>query len=160
MNLEQYGGYIIKIFVSVLCGGVIGLERELSGKSAGLKTNILICMGAAIYMIVSNLIPIVTGVVPADPGRIAAQVATGIGFIGAGCIIHSGMSIAGLTTAATIWVVAAIGLVIGLGFNILAIILTAIVLLILIGVGRLERILRIHRKENSNEKDAPPPIDD
>jgi putative Mg2+ transporter-C (MgtC) family protein len=101
-----------RLALATLLGGIIGLERELAGKPAGLRTNILICVGAALLMDVSQKVAgAATG--PADPGRIAAQVVSGIGFIGAGTILVERGSIVGLTTAATLWVVAAIGLAVG-----------------------------------------------
>ncbi|MCX6639879.1 MAG: MgtC/SapB family protein [bacterium] len=149
--IANYGSYFLKIITAVLCGGLIGLEREMSRKPAGLKTNILICMGATIYMIVSDLVAREAGMPRgADPGRIAAQVVTGIGFIGAGCIMRSGPTIAGITTASTIWIVAALGLVIGVGFPLLAIFFTVFVLLILVGVRKLEQTFRPRRR--SHEK--------
>ncbi|MBC8278657.1 MAG: MgtC/SapB family protein [FCB group bacterium] len=149
---SQYSGFFIKIFAAVVCGGIIGLEREVSGKAAGLRTNILICMGATIYMVVSDLVPKIYGV-PADPGRIAAQVVTGIGFIGAGSIIRSGATVAGLTTAATIWIVAAIGLVIGIGFPFLAILFTLVVLLVLAGLRKVETRFNLGDKSNNLNQD-------
>ena len=155
--LHQYSGYFIKILAAVICGGMIGLERELKGKSAGLRTNILICMGATIYMMVSDLVPRMYGL-PADPGRIAAQVVSGIGFIGAGSIIRSGATVAGLTTAALIWIAAALGLVIGIGYPLLAIIFSLIVLLILIGLGKIERIFNLgDHIHNQDSQDADKP---
>ena len=149
-TISGYSGFFVKILTAVLCGGLIGLERELSGKAAGLRTNTLICMGATIYMIVSDLVPRIYGV-PADPGRIAAQVVSGIGFIGAGSIIRSGGTIAGLTTASVIWVAAGIGLVIGIGYPGLAIGITIVVLIVVIGLGRLERITGLgDHKNNKN----------
>ena len=151
---HQYSGFFIKILVAVVCGGIIGLEREVSGKAAGLRTNILICMGATIYMVVSDLVPKMYGV-PADPGRIAAQVVTGIGFIGAGSIIRSGVSVAGLTTAATIWIVAAIGLVIGIGFPFLAILFTLVVVMVLVGLRKVETKYHLgDRANHQNEEDC------
>lgn len=102
-----------KILLATALGGLIGLERELSGKPAGLRTNILICIGATLLMDVSRVVAGTATVGPADPGRIAAQVVSGIGFIGAGTILFARGSVVGLTTAATLWVVAAIGLAIG-----------------------------------------------
>ncbi len=149
--ISNYSGFFVKILTAVLCGGLIGLEREISGKAAGLRTNILICMGATIYMVVSDLVPKMYGV-PADPGRIASQVVTGIGFIGAGSIIRSGVSIAGLTTAAVIWLVAALGLVIGIGYPLLAIAFTLLTLIILIGLGRIEKAFKL----GDNQKNTAP----
>jgi putative Mg2+ transporter-C (MgtC) family protein len=100
----------LSLCVALLLGALIGIERELSDKAAGLRTNILICVGSCLFMIVSKNF---TGIVNADPTRIAAQIVTGIGFIGAGAIMHEGEQVTGLTTAATIWVVAAIGMAVG-----------------------------------------------
>src|SRR6266849_6188457 len=103
----------VKLLVAVVCGGAIGFERELSRKPAGLRTNVLICMGAALFMIVSRQIG--GGAPYTDPARLVAQVVTGIGFIGAGVILQSRGSVIGLTTAATIFVVGAVGITIGEG---------------------------------------------
>jgi putative Mg2+ transporter-C (MgtC) family protein len=124
----------LKFFLAILFGGLIGLERELKGKPAGFRTNILICLGSALYMILSMKIS-------TDPGRIAAQVVTGIGFIGAGTIIQSKGTITGLTTAATIFVVAAIGLAIGANQLLLATIFTFLVLLVLTILANIEKSL-------------------
>src|SRR3954463_14476633 len=106
-----------RILFSVLCGGLIGLERELKNKPAGIKTNILICLGASLYTSVSILISESHAGAGhyGDPARIAAQIVAGIGFLGGGTIIQARGTILGLTTAATIWVVAAIGICIGIG---------------------------------------------
>ncbi len=101
---------LLKLAVAVVLGGIIGLERETHDRPAGLRTHVLVCVGSAVYMMLSmSFAP------EADPGRIAAQVATGIGFLGAGTIIRSGSSVRGLTTAASIWAIAAVGLCIGRG---------------------------------------------
>src|SRR6202046_5422069 len=102
----------LSLCVALLLGAVIGIERELSDKAAGLRTHILICIGSCLFMIVSKNF---TGVINADPTPIAAQIVTGIGFLGAGAIMHEGERVVGLTTAATIWVVAAIGMAVGVG---------------------------------------------
>jgi putative Mg2+ transporter-C (MgtC) family protein len=114
-------GLLGRLVLAAFLGGLIGLERELRAKPAGLRTNLLICMGAALLMEVSisvaglgDGVPRETGVrVVGDPGRIAAQIVSGIGFLGAGTILQARGSITGLTTAATIWVVAAIGMAVG-----------------------------------------------
>ena len=107
--------FLVRCGAAALCGAMVGLERELRNKPAGFRTNILICVGAAMYMTVGPADR--RGRHPtADPTRIAAQVVTGIGFLGAGCVIQSGGRVTGLTSAATIWVVAAIGIVAGAGF--------------------------------------------
>lgn len=85
--LTFFPDFLLKLLVAIVCGGLIGIERERKGKAAGLQTNILICLGAALYMVISEYISRATGQ-PSDPGRVAAQVVTGIGFIGAGTIIQ------------------------------------------------------------------------
>jgi putative Mg2+ transporter-C (MgtC) family protein len=127
--------FLVRCGAAAVCGALIGLERELKNKPAGFRTNILICLGAAIYMAVGLLVAQGTN----DPARIAAQVVTGIGFLGAGCIIQQRDRVKGLTTAATIWVVAAIGIVAGAGYPILAFIAAGMVLLTLIALGAIER---------------------
>lgn len=116
--------YAVKLLLAVICGGAIGLEREVTGKPAGLRTNILISVGSTMITMVSASVAHEVG----DPGRIAAQVVTGVGFIGAGSIIQARGSITGLTTAATIWAVAGIGIAIGAGLPILAVSSTVVIL--------------------------------
>ncbi len=129
-----------RLLLATVLGGLIGLERELSGKPAGLRTNILICVGAALLMDVSQTVAAsATGL--ADPGRIAAQVVSGIGFIGAGTILVERGAIVGLTTAATIWVVAAIGLAVGSHAYVEAVGATVLVGLTLVILGRIEDFL-------------------
>src|SRR3954470_19353750 len=130
--------FLVRCGVAALCGAMIGLERELKQKPAGFRTNILICAGSAMYMAIGVLLIRGENVSGVDPTRIAAQVVTGIGFLGAGCIIQQGGRITGLTTAATIWVVAAIGLVAGAGFPLLALISAVMVLLTLAVLGPIE----------------------
>lgn len=133
--------WMLKILTAIICGAMIGAERELQRKSAGLRTNILICVGATIYMLSSELIMTALGESTTDPTRIAAQIVTGMGFIGAGSIIQSRGTITGLTTAATLWVVAAIGIAIGVGFIPLAIFISLVILAVLIGVGKVEYMI-------------------
>ena len=99
--------------LAMICGGAIGVEREINRKPAGLRTNVLICFGAALYMIVSRQIS--SGAPYTDPARLAAQVVAGIGFLGAGVILQARGSVTGLTTAATIFVVGAVGISAGEG---------------------------------------------
>ncbi len=136
-----------KIVIAVLAGGGVGLERELKGKPAGLRTNILICVGSAILMDLSMGIAETHG---GDPARIAAQVVTGIGFLGAGTILHTRGMITGLTSAATIWVVSAIGLTIGAGYFVEALGSTVAVMIILIGLGWVEGrfMANVHDQQN------------
>lgn len=104
---------LFKIFLSIALGGAVGLEREFNDKPAGLRTNLLICLGSTLFTIFSAKMAV--GTPMADPTRIAAQIVTGIGFLGAGAILREGTHVIGLTTAATIWVVAAIGTGVGCG---------------------------------------------
>lgn len=135
----------LKLALAVLMGGAIGLERQIAGKPAGLRTNILICMGSALVMDLSMHLAGPDGRV-GDPARMAAQVVTGIGFIGAGTIMQSKGNISGLTSAATIWTVAAIGLTIGAGFHVEGLGATAMVLVVLLAIGNLEhKLLRTQR---------------
>lgn len=130
-----------RLLLATALGGLVGLERELAGKPAGLRTNILICVGAALLMDISRSVAAAAEVGPADPARIAAQVVSGIGFIGAGTILVERGSIVGLTTAATLWVVAAIGLAVGSGAYASAVGATALVVVTLLILGRLETFL-------------------
>jgi len=118
---------LLKIGTAVVCGGAIGVEREFSHKPAGLRTNILICVGSTIFTVASLAIMGERGA----PGRIAAQIVTGVGFLGAGTIIQGRGGIHGLTSAATIWVVAAIGILIGLDRYLGAVSAAAIVIAVL-----------------------------
>ncbi|MCL3852328.1 MULTISPECIES: MgtC/SapB family protein [Parabacteroides] len=130
----------VKLFVSFLLGAVIGIERQFRRREAGMRTFTLICMGSAAAMLISIWIPqCYPDFLNGDPGRIAAQVLTGIGFLGAGAIMQSHGSIHGLTTAACIWVVAVIGLAVGAGMYVPALIGTGLTLVILVSLERLER---------------------
>jgi len=132
----------VKLSLSLLLGAAVGLEREAHDRPAGLRTFILVSVGSTLIMIVSlgirDLFPGVTGI---DPGRIAAQVVTGIGFLGAGTIIHEGASIRGLTTAAGLWVVAAVGLAVGAGLYLPAAATTVLTLITLTVLSYVERHL-------------------
>jgi len=106
----MYGDEILKIFLSVLCGSILGLEREIRGKSAGFRTLALICFGSTIFTICSYLLG-----VEDNRDRIAANIVTGVGFLGAGVIFRNNFSVSGITTAASIWIAAALGMFIGIG---------------------------------------------
>jgi len=135
-------GFLLRGAAAALCGGLVGIERERRGKPAGFRTNILICLGAALYMMVGELIVVLQNGPGLDPTRIAAQVVSGIGFLGAGTILHGKGGVTGLTSAATIWVVAAIGLLIGAGFPGLGLLSTVLVVVTLEILTRIEpRIL-------------------
>lgn len=128
------------LLLATLLGGAIGYERERAGKPAGLRTNILICVGAALLTDLSVRVTL-EGAGPADPGRIAAQIVSGIGFLGAGTIIQSRGGVTGLTTAATLWVVAAIGMTVGVGHHVEAVGATLLVLLVLMPLQLVEMVM-------------------
>jgi putative Mg2+ transporter-C (MgtC) family protein len=129
---------VISVILATLFGAAIGLEREISGKAAGLRTNVLICLGAAVFTIMSqHLVEGTDGSV----ARIAAQIVTGVGFLGAGAIIQDRAGVHGLTTAATIWLVASIGMACGAHFYALAVIATFVAIIVLIGFGKLAKPL-------------------
>jgi putative Mg2+ transporter-C (MgtC) family protein len=131
---------MLQLGLATLLGGAIGLERELGGKPAGLRTNILICLGSVLYTHIS--IALLGGLAnAADPTRVAGQIVTGVGFIGAGTILHARGAIVGLTSAATIWVVAAIGVALGSGFYLESVGTTLVVLAVLAGLGRIEKLV-------------------
>ena len=117
-----------RLTLSCVLGGIIGYEREARHKSAGLRTNLLVCLGSCLIMILSQIIYLdVEGRTNADPARLAAQVVSGIGFLGAGAIMKEGLNVTGLTTAACLWVVAGVGLAVGIGCYTGALVTTAIV---------------------------------
>lgn len=128
----------LKMATALLCGALLGVEREMGDKPAGLRTLILITIGATLFVIIGDLITLTTrgpdAITSVDPSRTAGQVVSGIGFLGGGAIIQARGAIHGLTTAATIWVAAGIGLCIGIGFPLLGIGLTLVVLAILIAL--------------------------
>lgn len=128
---------MLQLGLASLLGGAIGLERELGGKPAGLRTNILICLGSVLY---THLSVAMSGT-SADPTRVAGQIVTGVGFIGAGTILHARGAVVGLTSAATIWVVAAIGVALGSGFYLEGVGTTLVVLAVLAGLGRIEKLV-------------------
>src|SRR5262245_52577724 len=128
---------LVQLVLAVILGGAVGIERELRGKPAGLRTNILICMGATLFTVLSYRIAEARG----DPGRVAAQILTGVGFIGAGTILHLRGAVTGLTSAATIWVVAAVGMAVGAGAYVEALGATLLIMAVLAGLGPLEGYL-------------------
>src|SRR5438034_687997 len=138
---------MLQLGLATLLGGAIGLERELGGKPAGLRTNILICIGSVLYTHLSlAMLTGSTGAIPVgtDTTRVAAQIVTGVGFIGAGTILHARGAVVGLTSAATIWVVAAIGIALGSGYYLEGVGTTLAVILVLAGLGRVEKIVQSH----------------
>jgi len=130
---------VIKLLLSLLLGATIGIERRRKGQIAGLRTFALISMGATLAMLISIYIPqVYLGLKNGDPGRIAAQVVSGVGFLGAGAIIQMKGSVRGLTTAAGIWMTACIGLAVGAGMYLIAIIATLLIIFILVNIERIE----------------------
>lgn len=128
----------LKLVLAIALGGLIGLEREASQKPAGLRTHILICVSASMMMVLSRLLLVSQGQPGGDLLRIAAAVMTGMGFIGAGTIIQAQGSVHGLTTAATLWTVAGLGLVIGAGYYFIAVIFAILILATLVLFRRIE----------------------
>jgi len=141
---------LVELVLAVLLGGLIGFEREWKDKPAGLRTNILICMAAVLFAEISQRAAVNGG----DPGRIAAQILTGVGFLGAGTILHQKGGVTGLTSAATIWMVTAIGITLGFGAYLDAVVATVLVLLVLAGLQRGEDW--IHRKRPASPADGTP----
>lgn len=135
---------ILRVCAAMLAGGLIGLEREFRDKSAGFRTLIFIGSGAALITILSRLIG-----GPDDPGRITANIVTGIGFLGAGAILRDGMRVAGLTTAATIWLTAAIGMAFGSGAYLFGASVTALSLIVLWVFPSFEHAVDKIREENT-----------
>ena len=147
----------LSVVLAVVLGAAVGLERELSDKAAGLRTNVLICLGAAVFTMISRQI----GSGQNDSvTRIAAQIVTGVGFLGAGAIIQDRGGVHGLTTAATIWLVASIGMACGANFYELAAVSTLIAMLVLIVFGKLAkslgRYLDKHRAQSTPDEHQEP----
>lgn len=132
---------IYKILLATLLGGLVGLERQSNHKSSGIRTMALISLGSCVFALISMSFP------GADPTRVIAQIVTGIGFLGAGIIFKSGKSVFGLTSAATIWCTAGLGVVVGIGMFQLSIIVTFLILII-------NSLTRIKSKQKSTTKDA------
>ena len=140
--------YLPKILLAILCGSLIGLERELKEKPAGIKTYMLICTGATLFTIISIAFTDLF-VYSNEPSRVAAQIITGVGFIGAGTIMFAKGHVRGLTSAAAIWMSAAIGMAIGIGMHMFAIIVTAIIIMTLVALGKLEGHLGLKGKRTT-----------
>lgn len=136
------GQIIVRLLLAAGIGGLLGAEREMRRKSAGFRTNILIALGSCLFTIIGM------SFASGDPSRVTAQIVTGIGFLGAGAILHSGDTVHGMTTAATIWVNAALGAAAGLGEYRLVLIAGAFTLAVLLILAPLER---------SIERNVPPP---
>jgi putative Mg2+ transporter-C (MgtC) family protein len=140
--LHDLDVYVVgRLLLAAVLGGMVGVERELSHKPAGIRTNMLICLGAALYTIISyEMATAFSG----DHTRIAAQIIPGIGFIGAGVVIRERGTVIGITSAATIFVVASIGMAVGSGFYVTGIFTSLLLLASLVLIGNLERRLGLH----------------
>jgi putative Mg2+ transporter-C (MgtC) family protein len=145
-----------RLCLAGLLGGLVGLEREMHAQPAGLRTHMIVALGSCLIMLVSIQLGVL---VPGrgDPGRIAAQVVAGVGFLGAGAIMRSGLSVRGLTTAACLWTVAAIGLAVGCGYWLAALVTTGLTLIALTFFQKVERRFskgKSHRRFSIQAKDS------
>lgn len=140
---------LTRLFAALVLGGLIGLERELHGRPAGFRTHILVCMGAALTMVIGFQIHATARGATSDPTRIAANVVSGIGFLGAGTIMREGANVRGLTTAASLWVSGVIGLAAGAGAYLAAAGTTGLVILALTAMSLVERRLVGAKREHT-----------
>lgn len=144
MSIPDYE-VALRLILACICGGLVGIEREKADKPAGFRTHILVALGATLMTIISIYGFSEFTSVNKDPARIAAQIVTGVGFLGAGTIMREGFSVRGLTTAASIWLVAGIGMAVGAGMYFSAIVATAIMFIILEGIIE-KYLLRSHQR--------------
>lgn len=150
--------FIFRLILALLLGGLIGMERERKNHSAGFRTHILVTLGSCIFMMVSLTMPFITTTMPegivnnADPGRIAAQVVSGIGFLGGGAILQAKGHVRGLTTAASLWVVSAIGLAVGAGLYLTSVTATILLFIILTWFSKLEFKAALLSRKQKEEK--------
>jgi len=135
-QIAMANGAIGRLLLACALGGAVGLERELTRKSAGVRTNLLICMGAAFFTLLS---PVLAGEIGTNKGQVASNIVQGIGFLGAGLIMHNRSRVSGLASAASIWVVASIGMACGAGLYAAAIVGALIVIFALLVVGFIEQ---------------------
>jgi putative Mg2+ transporter-C (MgtC) family protein len=130
----------LRLVISFALGAAIGLEREYNSKAAGLRTMIMICLGSTIFTEISLILGV------ANPDRIAANIVTGVGFLGAGVIFKDGLSVSGITTATTIWISAALGMAVGAGEYFIAVVSTGVIIIVLSAFNRLQRFVeKIHQ---------------
>jgi putative Mg2+ transporter-C (MgtC) family protein len=160
---------VLRLALALLLGGLLGLERELRGHSAGLRTHLLVSLGACLFTLAGLMTgQALTGSDPsgirADITRVASQVVVGIGFLGGGAILRHGNSVHGLTTAANLWLTASVGLASGLGFFVGASVTVAFALIVLVGLRPVERLIErfrehqgIHPDSKHEPEDSPPP---
>lgn len=145
--MQPYGlEAILRLLLAVVVGGLVGLEREIHDRPAGLRTHILVCLGAALIMLISMRVSLsMVGITESDPARIAAQVVSGIGFLGAGTILREGATVRGLTTAASLWMAAALGLGAGAGLYPETVLVTVLTLVSLSVLSRLDMYTALKR---------------
>jgi putative Mg2+ transporter-C (MgtC) family protein len=143
-----YGEFLVRLVLAALLGGAVGLEREVHGRPAGIRTYLILSLGTALLMVLSEYLLVAYHSrypelgLQGDPGRIAGQAITGVGFLGAGVIIRYKDTIRGLTTAACVWLVCSVGLAVGAGFYVVGVAVTLLTLLALIGLKAGERRMR------------------
>lgn len=143
---------LARLLLATILSGIIGFEREARGRAAGFRTHILVCIGSALIMMTSIYIfEIFKGVATVDPSRIAAQVVVGMGFLGAGAIIRAGETIRGLTTAASLWVVAGIGLAVGCGFYFAALVTSILAFIALVVFSKMEEAFALKGPKKGGE---------
>ena len=138
--------FVFRLLAAMAAGGAVGLERQINNKSAGFRTNTLVSVGAAIYVLINVMLTEKGG----DPTRIIGQIVTGIGFLGAGVILHRGINVQGLTTAATIWCSAALGSLAGLGLYIELLISTVLIILVNTACKRADKWFMGERKKKTD----------
>jgi putative Mg2+ transporter-C (MgtC) family protein len=138
-----------KVFVATLCGLIVGWERELKNKVAGIRTHIIVCVGACLFTVVGIVLAQQYKV---DPTRIIGQIVTGIGFLGAGVIFKQSDKVVGVTSAAFIWLVASIGVLIGIGYLLTSMVFTLGFLAMLIALQGLERVINERQNNKTNIK--------
>ncbi len=156
--MNEYLSALLRILLSIILGGIIGFERAEKGRDAGIRTHIMVCLGATLVMLVNE--HIIKSLNPAaDPARLGAQVISGIGFLGVGCIITNGDKVKGLTTAAGLWTTACIGLAVGIGYYAISITVTVLMLAVMLGLTPLASKLNsratdvsLHIKLSDKEK--------
>jgi putative Mg2+ transporter-C (MgtC) family protein len=140
----------ISVLAAILLGAILGLEREYNGKPAGIRTHILICVGAAIFTLISINLSKISG---GDASRIVAQIVTGVGFIGAGAIIQDRGGVYGLTSAAAIWLAAAVGVACGVKLYLLAVTAAVTATVVLSGLGRAEQAIKKFKRKNRKKQE-------
>jgi putative Mg2+ transporter-C (MgtC) family protein len=152
---------VLRLALTLLLGGLLGLERELRGQAAGLRTHLLVSLGACLFTLVGlsageSLVGTEASGIRADITRIPSQIVVGIGFLGGGAILRHGTSIHGLTTAANLWLTASVGLAVGVGFFFGASVTVALALLVLVGLRPVERFLARFRVRQGIASDSKP----